>query len=233
VITAPVIQTPILGGTGQITGNFTIDSANSLATNLRSGALPAKLTIVEERVVGASLGADSVQAGKRAAMIGFGAVVAFMTFAYGLFGLFAIAAVAINVLLIIAVMSLIGSTMTLPGIAGIVLTIGMAVDANVLIYERMREELRNGKSTLAALDAGFDRALATIVDSNLTTLVAGIVMFALGSGPVRGFAVTLSLGIMTTVFTAFTVTRLLVWLWIRAQKTTKVATPLSFSAARS
>jgi protein-export membrane protein SecD len=229
VITAPVIQTPILGGTGQITGNFTIDSANSLATNLRSGALPAKLTIVEERVVGA----DSVQAGKRAAMIGFGAVVAFMTFAYGLFGLFAIAAVAINVLLIIAVMSLIGSTMTLPGIAGIVLTIGMAVDANVLIYERMREELRNGKSTLAALDAGFDRALATIVDSNLTTLVAGIVMFALGSGPVRGFAVTLSLGIMTTVFTAFTVTRLLVWLWIRAQKTTKVATPLSFSAARS
>jgi protein-export membrane protein SecD len=233
VITAPVIQTPILGGTGQITGNFSIDSANSLATNLRSGALPAKLTIVEERVVGASLGADSVVAGKRAAMIGFGAVIAFMTFAYGLFGLFAIAAVAINVLLIFAVMSLIGSTMTLPGIAGIVLTIGMAVDANVLIYERMREELRNGKSTLAALDAGFDRALATIIDSNLTTLVAGVVMFALGSGPVRGFAVTLSLGILTTVFTAFTVTRLLVWLWIRSQKTTKVATPLSFNAART
>jgi preprotein translocase subunit SecD len=166
-------------------------------------------------------------------MIGFGAVIAFMTFAYGLFGLFAIAAVAINVLLIFAVMSLIGSTMTLPGIAGIVLTIGMAVDANVLIYERMREELRNGKSTLAALDAGFDRALATIIDSNLTTLVAGVVMFALGSGPVRGFAVTLSLGILTTVFTAFTVTRLLVWLWIRSQKTTKVATPLSFNAART
>jgi protein-export membrane protein SecD len=233
VITAPVIQTPILGGTGQITGNFTIDSANSLATNLRSGALPAKLTIVEERVVGASLGADSVKAGLKASMIGFGAVIAFMTFAYGLFGLFAIVAVALNVMLIIAVMSLLGSTLTLPGIAGIVLTIGMAVDANVLIYERMREELRSGKTTIAALDAGFDRALATIVDANLTTLVAGIVMFALGSGPVRGFAVTLSLGILTTVFTAFTITRLLVWLWIRAQKTTKFAPPLSFNAART
>jgi protein-export membrane protein SecD len=233
VITAPVIQTAILGGTGQITGNFTIDSANSLATNLRSGALPAKLTIVEERVVGASLGADSVRAGIKASMIGFGAVIAFMTFAYGLFGLFAIVAVALNVMLIIAVMSLLSSTLTLPGIAGIVLTIGMAVDANVLIYERMREELRSGKSTLPALDAGFDRALATIVDANLTTLVAGIVMFALGSGPVRGFAVTLSLGILTTVFTAFTITRLLVWLWIRAQKSTKLAPPLSFNAART
>jgi protein-export membrane protein SecD len=233
VITAPRINEAILGGTGQISGSFTIESANSLATNLRSGALPAKLTIVEERVVGASLGADSVQAGKRAAMIGFGAVIAFMTFAYGLFGVFAIAAVALNVLLILAVMSLIGSTMTLPGIAGIVLTIGMAVDANVLIYERMREELRNGKSTIAALDAGFDRALATIIDANLTTLVAGIVMFWLGSGPIRGFAVTLSLGILTTVFTAFTVTRLLVWWWLKAQKSTKIAPPLSFNAART
>jgi protein-export membrane protein SecD len=233
IITAPRIITPILGGTGQITGNFSIESANALATNLRSGALPAKLTIVEERVVGASLGADSIQAGKRAALIGFGFVIAFMTFAYGLFGLFAIAAVALNVLMIFAVMSLIGSTMTLPGIAGIVLTIGMAVDANVLIYERMREELRAGKTTIAALDAGFDRALATIVDSNLTTLVAGLVMFALGSGPVRGFAVTLSLGILTTVFTAFTVTRLLVWWWLKAQGTSKVASPLSFKAART
>ena len=233
VITAPRINEAILGGTGQISGSFTIESANSLAINLRSGALPAKLTIVEERVVGASLGADSVQAGKRAAMIGFGAVVGFMTFAYGLFGVFAIVAVALNVLLILAAMSLIGSTMTLPGIAGIVLTIGMAVDANVLIYERMREELRNGKTTVAALDAGFDRALATIIDANLTTLVAGIVMFWLGSGPIRGFAVTLSLGIMTTVFTAFTVTRLLVWWWLKAQKSSKIAPPLSFNAART
>jgi protein-export membrane protein SecD len=233
VITAPRINEAILGGTGQISGSFTIESANSLATNLRSGALPAKLSIVESRVVGASLGADSIAAGKKASLIGFGAVIAFMTFAYGLFGLFAIVAVALNILLIFAVMSLIGSTLTLPGIAGIVLTIGMAVDANVLIYERMREELRAGKTTIAALDAGFDRALATIIDANLTTLVAGIVMFWLGSGPIRGFAVTLSLGIMTTVFTAFTVTRLLVWWWLKAQTTTKVAPPLAFNAART
>jgi protein-export membrane protein SecD len=232
VITAPVIQTPILDGSGQITGSFSVEEANSLATNLRSGALPAKLSIVEQRVVGASLGADSIKAGQRASIIGFLAVIAFMTFAYGLFGIFAVIAVALNVLLIIAVMSLIGSTLTLPGIAGIVLTIGMAVDANVLIYERMREELRNGKSTIAALDAGFDRAFATIVDSNLTTLVAGIVMFWLGSGPIRGFAITLSLGIITTVFTAFTVTRLLVAWWLSMQKDRKVATPISFSPAR-
>jgi len=232
VITAPRINEPILGGSGQITGNFSVPEATSLATNLRSGALPAKLTIVEQRVVGASLGADSIKAGQRAAMIGTIAVVVFMTFAYGLFGGFAIIAVALNVLLVIAVMSLIGSTLTLPGIAGIVLTIGMAVDANVLIYERMREELRNGKSTIAALDAGFDRAFATIVDSNLTTLIAGIVMFWLGSGPIRGFAITLSLGIVTTVFTAFTVTRLLVAWWLSRQKDRKVATPISFKPVR-
>ncbi len=232
VITAPRINEPILGGTGQITGNFTVAEANSLATNLRSGALPAKLTIIEQRVVGASLGADSITAGQRASIIGAIAVVVFMTFAYGLFGVFAVIAVALNVLLIVAVMSLIGSTLTLPGIAGIVLTIGMAVDANVLIYERMREELRNGKSTIAALDAGFDRAFSTIVDANLTTLIAGIVMFWLGSGPIRGFAVTLSLGIVTTVFTAFTVTRLLVAWWLSRQKDRKVATPISFSPAR-
>ena len=233
VITAPRINEPILGGSGQITGNFSVQEAGSLATNLRSGALPAKLTIVEQRVVGASLGADSIKAGQRASMIGAVAVVCFMTFAYGLFGIFAVIAVGLNVLLIIAVMSILGSTLTLPGIAGIVLTIGMAVDANVLIYERMREELRNGKSTIAALDAGFDRAFATIVDSNLTTLVAGIVMFWLGSGPIRGFAITLSLGILTTVFTAFTVTRLLVAWWLSRQKDRKVATPISFSPARS
>ncbi len=232
VITAPRINEPILGGSGQITGNFTVTEANSLATNLRSGALPAKLSIVEQRVVGASLGANSIKAGERASIIGFVAVVAFMTFAYGLFGIFAVLAVALNVLLIIAAMSLIGSTLTLPGIAGIVLTIGMAVDANVLIYERMREELRNGKTTIAALDAGFDRAFATIVDANLTTLIAGIVMFWLGSGPIRGFAITLSLGIMTTVFTAFTVTRLLVAWWLSRQKERKIPPPISFSAAR-
>ncbi len=232
VITAPRINEPILGGTGQITGNFTIAEANSLATNLRSGALPAKLSIVEQRVVGASLGADSIKAGQRAGIIGALAVVAFMTFAYGLFGIFAVIAVFLNVLLIVAVMSLIGSTLTLPGIAGIVLTIGMAVDANVLIYERMREELRNGKTTIASLEAGFDKALSSIVDANLTTLIAGIVMFWLGSGPIRGFAVTLSLGILTTVFTAFTITRLLVAWWLRMQTDRKVAPPISFKPVR-
>jgi preprotein translocase subunit SecD len=226
VISAPVIREPILGGTGQISGSFTVESANNLAIQLRSGALPAKLTIVEERTVGPSLGADSITAGQIAAVVGSCAVAFFMIFAYGLFGVFAIIAVAVNILLIVAAMSLIGSTLTLPGIAGLVLTVGMAVDANVLIYERIREELRTGKPSISAIDAGFTRALATILDSNLTTLIAGIVMFWLGSGPVRGFAVTLSLGIFATVFTAFTLTRLLVSLWIMRQKTRKIPAPL-------
>ncbi len=233
VITAPRINEPILGGTGQITGNFQIAEANNLATNLRSGALPAKLSIVEQRVVGASLGADSIKAGKQAAAIGFLAVVAFMTFAYGLFGFFAVIGAALHVMLVFAIMSMMGSTLTLPGIAGIVLTIGMAVDANVLIYERMREELRNGKTTIMAIDQGFERAFATILDSQSTTLIAGVVMFMLGSGPIRGFAITLSLGILTTIFTAFTITRLLVWWWLKVQKSkTKMAPPLSFKPAR-
>ncbi len=226
VISAPVIREAILGGTGQISGSFTVESANNLAIQLRSGALPAKLTIVEERTVGASLGADSIEAGKRAALLGTLLVAAFMLFAYGLFGVFAIVAVVFNILLIVAAMSLIGSTLTLPGIAGLVLTVGMAVDANVLIYERIREELRSGKPAISAIDAGFSRALATILDSNLTTLIAGLVMFWLGSGPVRGFAVTLSLGILATIFTAFTLTRLLVSFWINAQKTRKIPAPL-------
>jgi protein-export membrane protein SecD len=226
VISAPVIREAIRGGSGQISGNFTVESANNLAIQLRSGALPAKLTIVEERTVGPSLGADSVESGKIAGWIGTIAVAGFMIFAYGLFGVFAILAVLANLLLIVAVMSLIGSTLTLPGIAGLVLTVGMAVDANVLIYERIREELRTGRPPISAIDAGFTRALATILDSNLTTLIAGIVMFWLGSGPVRGFAVTLSLGIFATVFTAFTLTRLFVSLWLKAQKTRKIAVPL-------
>lgn len=215
VITAPTIQTPILGGSGVITGNFTNEDANRTSLLLRSGALPAPLTIIEERTVGPSLGADSIRAGKIAVMIGSGLVVAFMLFAYGLFGIFAIAAVGLNIAMLIAAMSWMGATMTLPGIAGILLTIGMAVDANVLIYERMREELRNNRQTVQALELGFDRAFTTIIDSNLTTLIAGIFMFALGSGPIKGFAVTLSLGILTTVFTAFTVTRLLVSWWLQ------------------
>ncbi|CFX48148.1 Protein translocase subunit SecD [Candidatus Filomicrobium marinum] len=226
VLSAPVIREPILGGTGQISGSFTVDQANNLAIQLRSGALPATLSVIEERTVGPSLGADSIEAGILAGIIGSIAVSGFIIFAYGLFGLFAILAVAINLCLIVGLMSTIGSTLTLPGIAGLVLTVGMAVDSNVLIYERIREEMRNGKQPISAIDSGFQRALGTIVDSNLTTMIAGLVMFWLGAGPVRGFAVTLCLGILATMFTAFTVTRLMVSLWIASQKTRKIPAPL-------
>jgi preprotein translocase subunit SecD len=215
VISAPVIREPIIGGSGQISGNFTVESANDLAILLRAGALPAPLTIIEERVVGAGLGQDSIEAGIRATWIGSLLVVLFMFATYGLFGLFANIAVAINVVMIIGILSALNATLTLPGIAGIVLTVGMAVDSNVLIYERVREEVRSGRSALNSLDAGFARALATIVDSNLTTFIAAAVLFFVGSGPVRGFALTLGVGIITTVFTAFTLTRLLIASWVR------------------
>jgi SecD/SecF fusion protein len=215
VITAPMIREPILGGSGQISGNFTVQSANDLAVLLRAGALPATLTVVEERTVGPGLGADSIRAGVTAGIIGAIAVIGFMLFFYGTLGVIANIAVAINVIMIIAILSLIGSTLTLPGIAGIVLTIGMAVDANVLIYERVREEVKSGRPVIQAFDAGFQRALATIVDANVTTLIAAVILFYLGSGPVRGFAVTLSVGIVTTVFTAFTMSRWMVSFWLR------------------
>ena len=215
VISAPVIREPILGGTGQISGNFTVQRANDLAVLLRSGALPAKLTVIEERTVGASLGADSIESGKKAAIMGLLLVMIFMIAGYGLFGMFANVALIVNIALIFAVLSLIGATLTLPGIAGIVLTIGIAVDANVLINERIREEIRAGKSPYAAVDAGYSRALVTIIDSNVTTLIAVLVLFWLGSGPVRGFAVTLTIGILASMFTAVTVTRLMVSYWLR------------------
>ena len=215
VISAPVIREPILGGTGQISGNFTVQRANDLAVLLRSGALPAKLTVIEERTVGASLGADSIESGKKAALMGLALVMIFMLLGYGLFGLFANIALILNVALIFAVLSLMGATLTLPGIAGIVLVIGIAVDANVLINERIREEIRAGKSPYAAVDAGYSRALITIIDSNVTTLIAVLVLFWLGSGPVRGFAVTLTIGIIASMFTAVTVTRLMVAYWLR------------------
>jgi protein-export membrane protein SecD len=217
VISAPVIREPILGGSGQISGGFTAQTAGDLSISLRSGALPAKLTIVEERTVGPSLGADSIAAGKLAGIIGGIATILMTVTAYGTFGIFACLALIANGLILVAIMSLLGLTLTLPGIAGLVLTIGMAVDANVLIYERIREELRAGKTPIAAIDAGFSRAIITIADSQLTTLAAAIIMFWLGSGPIRGFAVTLTIGIFTSVFTAVTVTRLLVALWLRAQ----------------
>ena len=228
VISAPVIRSEILGGTGQISGNFTVETANELAIKLRSGALPAKLTIVEERTVGPSLGADSVASGMRAFVIGSVATIIMTIIAYGTFGVFAAFALLINGMMIVALMSVIGTTLTLPGIAGLVLTIGMAVDANVLIYERIREELRTGKSAIAAIDAGFNRAMVAIADSQLTTLAAAIIMFWLGSGPIRGFAVTLSIGIFTSVFTAVTVTRMLVALWLKGAraKSGKIEVPV-------
>lgn len=218
VISAPRINEPIIGGSGQISGNFTVESANDLAVLLRAGALPATLTVVEERTVGPSLGADSIHAGLVAGAIGAVAVVAFMLIFYGFLGLIANVALAANVIMILAVLTTLGSTLTLPGIAGIVLTMGMAVDSNVLIYERVREEVRNGRSFIQALDLGFEKALATIVDANLTTLIAAVVLFFMGSGPVRGFAVTLSVGIVTTVFTAYTLTRWLVAVWVKTRR---------------
>jgi len=215
VISAPVIREPILGGTGQISGNFTVQEANDLSVLLRSGALPAKLTVIEERTVGASLGADSIASGEKAALAGLALVVLFMFAAYGLFGLFANLALLVNIALIFAVLSLIGATLTLPGIAGIVLVIGIAVDANVLINERIREEKRSGKSPLASVDSGYSRALITIIDSNVTTLIAVLVLFWLGSGPIRGFAVTLTIGVLASMFTAVTVTRMMIAFWLR------------------
>lgn len=218
VISAPNINEPITGGSGQISGNFTVESANNLALLLRAGALPAPLKIIEERTVGAELGADSIAAGQVAALIGMAAVVVFMVLAYGLFGVFSVIALALNIVLIFAVMSGLGSTLTLPGIAGIVLTIGMAVDANVLIYERMKEEAAAGKPAISAMDAGFARALSTIIDSNLTTVLAVALLFLFGSGPVRGFAIALSIGIISSMFTAVTVTRLMISAWVRARR---------------
>jgi protein-export membrane protein SecD len=215
VISAPVIREPILGGSGQISGNFTVQEASDLSVLLRSGALPAKLTVIEERTVGASLGADSIASGTTATLLGFLLVVLFMFAAYGLFGVFANIALLVNIAIIFGVLSLIGSTLTLPGIAGIVLTIGIAVDANVLINERIREEIRSGKSPVAAVEAGYSRAMSTIIDSNVTTLISTLVLFWLGSGAVRGFAVTLTIGILASMFTAVTVTRLMVSYWLR------------------
>jgi protein-export membrane protein SecD len=216
VITAPNINTAILGGTGYIIGSFTVETANDLAILMRAGALPAPLTTLEERTVGAELGADSVNAGRLSAIAGLVLVGLFMILRYGLFGLFADIALTLNIVLLLAVLTLFGATLTLPGIAGIVLTMGMAVDANVLIYERIREEQRNGRSIMASIDTGFRRAMATIIDANMTHLIASLILFELGSGPVQGFAVTLGVGIITSFFTAVMVTRLIVVAWLNA-----------------
>jgi protein-export membrane protein SecD len=222
VITAPVIRSPILGGTGQIEGNFTIEEATETAVLLNSGALFVPLEAVEQRTVGAELGQDSIEAGQYAALFGLILVIGFMVLQYRLFGIFADFALMTNLILLLGVMTAIGATLTLPGIAAFVLTMGMAVDANVLIYERIREEQRNGKSIMAAVDSGFSRAMTTIIDSNLTTLLAGLILLMQGTGPVRGFAVALSLGIATSVFTAVYVTRLQVVLWLRGRRRTEL-----------
>jgi preprotein translocase subunit SecD len=215
VISAPVIREPITGGQGQISGSFTVQAANELALLMRAGALPAPLTVIEERTVGPGLGQDSIEKGKLAAYVGSIMVIVFMLVTYRLFGVFANIAVAINVAMIFGILSLLNATLTLPGIAGVVLTVGIAVDSNVLIYERIREELRGGRTAISAIDAGFRRALSTILDSNITTFIAAAVLFYIGTGPVRGFAVTLGIGIITTVFTAFTLTSLIVAGWVR------------------
>jgi protein-export membrane protein SecD len=215
VISAPVIRDAITGGSGIISGSFTTQSANDLALLLRAGALPAPLTVIEERTVGAGLGADSIAAGKFACVIGLVLIVVAMLLLYGLFGFFANLALVMNGILLLGSLSLLGATLTLPGIAGIALTLGMAVDANVLIFERIREEVRNGRSPIASLDHGFNEALRTIIDANVTHLVSSLILFMLGSGPVKGFAVTLSIGVLTSMFTAVMVTRLIVVLWYR------------------
>jgi preprotein translocase subunit SecD len=223
VISAPVINEPILGGSGQISGNFTVESANELALLLRSGALPAPLNMEEQRTVGAELGQDAVDAGLISTAIAFVLVLAFMVLAYGLlFGGISIVALIVNGLMIIAAMSLIQATLTLPGIAGLILTLAVAVDANVLIYERMREEARLGRSPIMAMESGFSRAMLTILDANLTTLVAALIMFFFGAGPVRGFAWTLTIGVFTSVFTAVMITQVLLAWWYRAARPKKL-----------
>lgn len=213
IISAPNISVPILTGSGFIQGSFTVQSANDLALLLRSGSLPAPITVVEERTIGPGLGADSISAGAISFMVGLGLVVVFMTISYGFFGILANIALFFNMSLILAALSGFQATLTLPGIAGIILTIGMAVDANVLIFERIREEMRHGQKPLGAIEAGYGRALTAIVDSNLTTLIAGFLLVWFGSGPVKGFAVTLCIGIITSMFSALMLTRLMISLW--------------------
>jgi preprotein translocase subunit SecD/SecD/SecF fusion protein len=218
IIEAPVIREPITGGSGQISGNFTAQSATDLALLLRAGALPAPLNIVEEQSVGPELGADAIRDGAISLAVGFVFVLVFMAVFYGLFGWFANAALVMNLVIMLAILSLMGATLTLPGMAGILLTLGMAVDANVLINERVREEVKAGRKPLAALEAGYKRAYGTIIDSNVTTLLAHVTLFIFGSPPVRGFAVTICVGIITTMFTATVLVRLITSRWYTSRR---------------
>jgi preprotein translocase subunit SecD len=222
VVSAPTIQSHIPGGSGIITGNFTIEESTHLAILLRAGALPAELEFLEERTIGPELGQDSIDAGKIATIVAFVGVLVFMALSYGLFGIFANVALILNVALIFGFLSLIGATLTLPGIAGIVLTVDMAVDANVLIFERIREELKAGRGPARAIDEGYSKALSAILDANITTFITAVILFVMGSGPVRGFAITLGLGIMTSVFTAIFVTRLIIVMWFERRRPKKI-----------
>lgn len=218
VITAPVIREPITGGRGQISGSFTAASASELAVLLRAGALPAPLTVVEERTIGPDLGADAIRAGLISVFVGLVLVCTYMALAYGLFGWFANVAVIANLVLTVALLSLLEATLTLPGIAGLLLSVGMSVDANILINERVREEVRNGRTPLSALEAGYTRAFSTIVDSNLTVLIKMALLYAFGTGPIAGFAVTVSFGVMTSMFTATMLVRMMTAKWYRARR---------------
>ncbi len=222
VISAPQIREPITGGQGNISGNFSPETANDLAVLLRAGSLPAPIEVLEERTVGPSLGIDSIEAGKKALIVGFVLVIFFMILKYRIFGLIADFAIFFNIILLISLLSLIEATLTMPGIAGIVLTVGMAVDANVLVFERIKEELRSGRSIINSIDLGYKFALKTILDANITTLIAALLLYNYGSGPIKGFAVTLSIGIISSMFTALMLTRLIVSLWVLKLKPNKI-----------
>ena len=221
-MSAPNINEPIAGGNVQITGSFTMEEAQDLAAIIEAGEMPAKVQFLDQRTVSATLGADSIRAGTNASIIGLVLVAIFMIIAYGLMGGFAVASLTTNIVLILGALSGLGATLTLPGIAGIILTIGMAVDANVLVFERIREEQQSGRSPMTAVQAGYEKALSTILDANITTFIAAAVLYMLGSGPVKGFAVTLAIGILTSVFTAFVVTRLFTVLWLKSFRPKKV-----------
>ena len=218
VVSAPTIQSHISGGSGIITGQFGVEETTLLSIQLRAGALPAELEYLQESTVGPDLGQDSIDAGTLACIVAFIAVLVFMSLSYGLFGIFANVALIINIALIFAVLSIISGTLTLPGIAGIVLTVGMAVDANVLVFERIREELKKAKNPRKAIELGYERAFSAIIDANITTLIAAVILLVFGSGPVKGFAITLGIGIVTSVFTAIWVTRLLISIWIERKR---------------
>ena len=218
IISAPSISEPIVAGSGQISGDFTFQSATDLSLLLRSGALPAPLNIIEERTVGPDLGKDSINAGFISLIVGFSLVVLFMIYKFRIFGFIANLALISNLLLLIGILTLFGATLTLPGIAGIILTVGMAVDANVLIYERIKEEIKNESNKILAFDRGYIKSRSAIIDANITTLIAAIILFIMGSGPIKGFSVTLGVGILTTLFSVYFIARLLTSIYVKKNK---------------